>query len=86
MKKTLRVSGIILLLIVTIIFVFNSVVAKIIEKKIDSFLVNEHLKHYHIKYTSVGFNLLNRSVSLTGFRYFPDSAFLKVLINQISTP
>ncbi len=79
MKKTLRVSGIILLLIVTIIFVFNSVVAKIIEKKIDSFLVNEHLKHYHIKYTSVGFNLLNRSVSLTGFRYFPDSAFLNSL-------
>ncbi len=78
-KKTLRISGIILLLIAVFIFAFNSIVAKIIEKKIDSFLVNEQLKHYHIKYTSVGFNLLNRSVSLTGFRYFPDSVFLNSL-------
>lgn len=78
-KKTLRISGITLLIVVAFIIALNMIATKIIEKKIDSFLVNEHLKHYHIKYTSVGFNLLNRSVSLTGFRYFPDSAFLNSL-------
>jgi len=78
-RRTLCISGIILLIVVAFIFTFNLVVAKIIEKKIDSFLADEHLNHYHIKYTYVGFNLLNRSVSLTGFKYFPDSAFLESL-------
>ncbi len=78
-KKIYRISGIVLLIVVAFIFTFNLVVAKIIEKKIDCFLADEHLNHYHIKYTGVGFNLLNRSVSLTGFRYFPDSSFLDSL-------
>jgi len=78
-KKALRISGIILLVFIGLVLGFNSIVVRIIEKKIDGFLVKEQLKHYHIQYSGVGFNLLNRSVSLTGFKYLPDSIFLDSL-------
>ncbi len=78
-KKTLRISGIILLFVAAFILSFNIIAAKIIEKKIDGFLANAHLKYYHIEYTRVGFNFLNRSVSIINFKYSPDSAFLDSL-------
>lgn len=78
-KKTLRVSGIVFLILVALILIFNSIAAKILERKIDRFLVNEHLKNYHIKYSRVGFNILNRSVSLSGFKFLPNPVFLDSL-------
>lgn len=78
-KRTLRVLGTIFVILVVLTLVVNSIVAKILEKKIDPFLVKEHLKNYHITYSRVGFNILNRSVSLTGFKFLPDSSFLDSL-------
>ncbi len=78
-NKALRISGIILLLLLAIVLSFNSIVAKLIQSKIDDFLLKENLKHYHVEYKRVGFNFLNRSVSLIGFKYLPDTAFLDSL-------
>ena len=78
-KRTLRILGIVLLILVVLILIFNSITATILEKKIDRFLVKEHLKNYHIEYSRAGFNILNRSVNLTGFKLLPDSAFLDSL-------
>lgn len=78
-KKTLCISGIILLIVVAFIIAFNSIVTHIIEKEINDLLVNEQLKHYHVKYTRISFNLMNQSVSLMGFKALPESAFLDSL-------
>ncbi len=78
-KKTLRISSIILLIVVAFMIAFNSIVTHIIEKKINGFLVNEHLKHYHIEYTGISFNLMDRSVSLMDFKALPESIFLDSL-------
>jgi hypothetical protein len=75
-RKTLRVAGAILVVVVAFVLAFNSIVAKLIERKIDAFLLGEKLKHYHVQYNRAGFNFLNRSVSLIGFKLIPDSVFL----------
>ncbi len=78
-KKIWGITGIVVAVFVALIIGFNSIVAGIIEKKIDNFLAKENLKHYHITYSRIGFNLMNRSVSLIGFHYEPDSLFLDSL-------
>ncbi len=78
-KKAVRVSGVILLLFMAIVLSFNSIVAKLLESKFNDFLLKEDLKHYHVQYERVGFNFLNRSVSLIGLKYVPDSSYLDSL-------
>jgi hypothetical protein len=80
-RRKLKITGIILLVVVAIVFSFNTIVAKLIERKLNDFLLKENLKHYHIQYKRAGFNILNRSVSLTGLSYLPDSAYLDSLSN-----
>ncbi len=78
-SRTLRITGAILLVVVAFVLAFNSIVAGLIEQKLNDFLLKEDLKHYHVEYKRVGFNFLNRSVSLIGFKYIPDSAYLDSL-------
>ncbi len=75
-KKALRIGAGILLVVVAFVLAFNSIVAKLIEKKIDDFLLKENLKHYQVLYKRAGFNFLNRSVSLVGLQVVPDSVYL----------
>ncbi len=78
-KKIWIITGSVLSLIIVLIISFNSIVAGIIKNKIDDFLHLEKLKNYHITYSRVGFNFMNRSVSLIGLHYQPDSLYLDSL-------
>lgn len=78
-KRAFRIAGATLLVIVALVLAFNSIVAKIIEQKLNDFLLKEDLKHYHVEYNRAGFNFLNRSVSLIGLKYLPDSSYLDSL-------
>ena len=78
-KKIWKITGLVFAVIVALVIGFNGIVAGIIEHKIDNFLRLEKLKHYQITYSRVGFNFINRSVSLIGFHYQPDSLFLDSL-------
>ena len=88
-RKRLRIAGAVLFVVAGFILAFNSIVAKIIEKKADAFLLDENLKHYQVQYNRVGFNFLNRSVSLVGLQVIPDSVYLdsiaKADLNTIVT-
>jgi len=78
-KRKFRIAGIAALVIIAVILVFNALVSRMIERGINRFFVNLPVKQYHFRYERAGFNLINRSVSLTDFRYYPDSAFLDSL-------
>ena len=78
-KKTLRIFSVVILVIVVLALALNIIVSRIIEKKVDRLLVNEPIKHYHIQYDRIGFNFIRRTVSLIGFRLYPDSTFLDSL-------
>ncbi len=78
-KKALHVTGVILLVVAVVIVAFNIIIAKVIEGRVNNFLIHEHLTNYRIEYKSIGFNILDRSVRLAGLKFLPDSGFLRNL-------
>jgi uncharacterized protein involved in cysteine biosynthesis len=55
-SKTIRMAVTLAFFFVALILAFNSIVAKILEKKLNAFLVDKQLHHYHVEYKRVGFN------------------------------
>ena len=78
-KRKFRIAGIVILVVLAAILVFNAIITGIIEKRIDHFLGNLPLRQYHFRYDRLRFHLIKRSVSLTAFQYCPDSVFLDSL-------